>query len=100
MMHAGERPFKCKNCESNFTDAEKLKVHNMYKHEKKQFNCNICGKDFARNYVLKDHIDVVHSGIKKYSCDFCEFPTSCIGNKNKHMKNCKMRKDVQENNEK
>ena len=63
----------------------------MNKREKKNFNCDICGKTFtSKNFVRiilkqftirkedmlckvsKEHVETVHDGIRKFKCDSCE----------------------------
>ncbi|XP_067636631.1 zinc finger protein ZFP2-like isoform X3 [Eurosta solidaginis] len=46
-----------------------------------QYPCDICGKHFKTNWVLKIH-KRNHSGEKPHKCDFCEMRHINIGNKN------------------
>ena len=39
---------------------------------KKRFSCNACGKTYAGNFNLKDHIRIVHEGKRDFRCDLCE----------------------------
>ena len=36
------------------------------------YKCNFCEKSFSRGRTLKEHIKVVHEGIKKHECDQCQ----------------------------
>ena len=38
---------------------------------KKIFNCEICEKSFSTNQCKKNHIDIVHGKVKKFTCDVC-----------------------------
>ena len=38
---------------------------------KKDFKCEICGKNFSRHEVLKRHIKIIHEGIKDFKCNQC-----------------------------
>ena len=37
--------------------------------------CSQCGKHYASQYGLRNHIEIVHEGVK-YACDQCDFRLS------------------------
>ena len=41
-------------------------------YENKDFNCDQCGKYFARGCNLKVHIQIVHENEKKFICQICK----------------------------
>ena len=43
----------------------------MEKVSKKIFNCEICEKSYTTNKCKKNHIDIVHGKVKKFTCDVC-----------------------------
>ena len=47
--------------------------------------CDICGKQFFRKTLLKNHFEVYHEKIvDKYKCTLCEFKTYCKQYLNDH----------------
>ena len=38
---------------------------------KKDFKCELCGKNFSRHEVLKRHIKIIHEGVKDFKCNQC-----------------------------
>ena len=56
-----------------------LKEHITAVHEKR-FNCDQCGKIFARGCNLKVHIQILHEKDTEFNCDYCgKFsPKPCI----------------------
>ena len=53
---------------------------------KKQFICEICGKNFTSNYNKKTHIKTVHDQIKEFKCEICGKLFGLLANKNTHLK--------------
>ena len=55
--HAGQKPFKCEQCQATFTRKHSLKYHILSIHEKKsRFNCPHCNKEFGHPTHFKKHI--------------------------------------------
>ena len=50
----------------------------------KQFNCEICGKNFKSNFNKKTHIKNVHEQIKEYKCEICGKLFGQLSNKKAH----------------
>lgn len=68
---------KCRYCKKEYSDAFAYKLH-VEAHEipveqRQTFACSIdeCTKKFTRAHALKQHISVIHDGIRKYSCETC-----------------------------
>ncbi|XP_067613498.1 zinc finger protein 90-like isoform X2 [Eurosta solidaginis] len=51
----------------------------------KQYECEICGKRFERNFDLKTH-KTIHIEEKPVKCDFCEMRFANIYNQRRHMR--------------
>lgn len=50
------------------------------------FRCETCLRFFGRKDHLKQHVAVVHLGIKRFWCNMCSYRASCKGNLNSHIK--------------
>ena len=66
-------------CDKAFRQWSDLKYHfdSLHSNEK-NYQCEFCGKGFARNYSLIIHRRI-HTGERNYKCDVCDktFRASC-----------------------
>ena len=46
--------------------------------------CSQCGKHYASQYGLRNHIEIVHEGVK-YACDQCDFQATKQNNLSRHI---------------
>ena len=60
LTHTGEKHFKCRYCDMLFTHLSPCINHETRHTVEKYFKCDICSKAFARNDVLKVHIEKEH----------------------------------------
>lgn len=59
-FNAGERPFKCTQCDKAFNQKSALQVH-MVKHTgKKPFKCEMCSIRFTQKSNMKHHMKRMH----------------------------------------
>ncbi|XP_041454115.1 zinc finger protein 37-like isoform X1 [Lytechinus variegatus] len=76
LRHMGIKPFKCGLCE-----AESLTKHGMERHMRthlirtKDYICDICGKGYCEEYLMKQHKYMKHNLERRFKCDFegCTF---------------------------
>ncbi|KAJ8705080.1 hypothetical protein PYW08_012400 [Mythimna loreyi] len=68
---AGEKPFKCVNCQSCFSKKNLLTRHMRTHTGEKPYKCEQCQRCFNQNSNLTKHIRT-HSGEKPYKCEECQ----------------------------
>jgi len=66
-----ERNLKCHICEKTFGVQRYLIIH-MESHKAKKFVCEICGKDYTRNFDMQTHMRSIHTGERPYKCTKCD----------------------------
>ncbi|KAJ7245145.1 hypothetical protein B0H12DRAFT_790290 [Mycena haematopus] len=71
--HTGHRPFQCKVCMQNFSEAATLQQHMRRHTQEKPYLCDYpgCGKSFAITGALTIH-KRTHNGEKPFKCPHCE----------------------------
>ena len=60
MLHTGEKPHSCRNCERKFRDLSNLKRHELTHSNAKPFSCQKCCKKFTRFSNLERHERINH----------------------------------------
>ena len=60
MLHTGEKPHSCRNCERKFRDLANLKRHELTHSNAKPFSCQKCSKKFTRFSNLERHERINH----------------------------------------
>lgn len=72
LRHAGIKNFECSVCKAKKTTKKELRSH-MNSHTRElQYPCPNCPMIFYRSSNRRIHVDVVHQGIRRYACRFCD----------------------------
>ncbi|XP_046560001.1 zinc finger protein 91-like [Haliotis rubra] len=92
LEHKGPKIFPCPVCSFTCSSLEHLEEHenehNTSKNPSSQVRCNLCGKFFANNELMKSHYHE-HLGGDVYKCSKCHKMFKQFPDLNKHSKTCK-----------
>ncbi|KZP16665.1 hypothetical protein FIBSPDRAFT_748386 [Athelia psychrophila] len=85
--HTGHRPFQCRECKQNFSEAATLQQHMRRHTQEKPYACDFpgCGKAFAITGALTIH-KRTHNGLKPFRCAFCDRAFAESSNLSKHLR--------------
>ena len=70
IVHEKAKPFSCETCGKKFAKQHRLKEHLPIHSGEKAFKCEICKKEFSRKQTLKNHMKY-HTGENLFPCDMC-----------------------------
>ena len=77
-IHSGkEKNHHCNFCSRKYRSPSDLRKHIKHIHENPRKKggskqCDSCGKVFKHHHLMKNHIEIAHEGLKKYSCNSCD----------------------------
>ena len=72
------KPFKYDHC--NFESKSLAMVNQV-----RRYGCTLCEKEFTRQSGLRDHVNLIHNGIKNHQCNICSYKTAKKGNLKVHV---------------
>ena len=84
MVHSGEKPFVCKQCNYSCTTASILKRHMLTHSGEKPFVCTQCSYSSTTAGNLKAHLQT-HSGEKTFSWTKCNYCCTTAGSLKTHL---------------
>jgi len=85
-LHHKNKEKTCQEC-GEMVKQVNMSYHIASKHREKMFCCNVCGKSFSTNGLLKKH-ELIHSENRAYPCRYeCGYASKTSGNRNVHERN-------------
>ena len=70
-VHGFERPWNCNTCGKNFARHLELVNHKRIHSGDKPFQCDTCGARFNQKQNLHTHVRHIHLGERRYECSIC-----------------------------
>ena len=72
---ADPEKFLCPKCPKTFKTISQLRshLHSSIHSDVKNYQCDICSKQFAAATNLRKHVNTVHHDIKNFKCPECDF---------------------------
>ncbi len=62
----------CTICQRRYVNKCHLVRHMKDHLDTKEFECDVCGKQFSRNDMFKRHVESTHEDIERFTCTVCD----------------------------
>lgn len=88
VIHSGERPFCCNQCDFKTGRKDFLRHHQQTKHQedfKKPLSCSTCGKRYSLSSQLKIHMRAC-ALVNTFQCNFCNYSSTQESDFSRHLK--------------
>lgn len=56
-----EKPYRCEQCQGQFTTRSHLTAHHKYKHGEGVYECRFCTERYPQSQTLTRHLKMIHS---------------------------------------
>lgn len=84
--HRNERDFACPHCDYKaYTKVDLTRHQTVHTGERNKI-CEFCGKAFAKDSTLRDHVKAIHERKVKHECEVCGFMTHRANNLRVHIR--------------
>ena len=87
LVHSCKRDFQCEVCDKQFSHKDDLKLHMLIHTKVKPHECHICKKKFTQKGNLVQHFRI-HLGEKPFGCSECEKWFTASFTRDKHIRTC------------
>ncbi|XP_064462665.1 zinc finger protein 431-like [Ornithodoros turicata] len=68
--HMGEKSYKCDHCPAEYSQSQELQVHTRTHTGEKPYECELCPAEFRHRASLRCH-KRIHTGEMPYRCNLC-----------------------------
>ena len=80
------KQYQCKYEQCDFVAKSSAMLNHVKRvHTGQKYGCILCEKQFTRQFALRDHVNLIHNGIRNYQCHNCSYQTSKKGNLKVHV---------------
>ena len=86
--------YSCESCNEDFKTNYGLKKHQMIHTGERPQKCLVCPFDTRDPAVLTRHIRTVHTGVKSFICEACNFAFSLLSQRNVHFKRVQLQQKI------
>ena len=86
LIHSGERPYCCNQCNTSFRQPTVLTTHKLIHSGDKTHKCEQCYATYNQESTLNIHLSVAHKMYQSYKCTACNKIMKSRSDLNQHEK--------------